>query len=237
MTPNFEKCTEVATELLLNQNLADRVLNVRHMNFGDKNVMFETIQNYSRIINTSLTAYIELKTGLLRDGCLLILDNDTYLVLYNDKIKDFHHLNWTLAHEVGHIYMGHIKDGPIEEIEAHFFAAQLFMPEYSIWKIKQTYGSVSKTDITEIFCVSQQAAEKRIETLNNRTQISAGRNHQIIWEAQKQRVTLYFNDCGKDSEFYRMLLSYNLLYGESYEQYYNHDYYVRTSASGGYIIE
>lgn len=204
VTPDFERCTALATELLYKQNLEDRILNIRSLKY-DKTIIFDTIQNYALITHRPISDFLTEENQILKDGCTIICGNNTYIVLYNAQINCWEHLNWTLAHEIGHIYLGHTEDGSIEEIEAHFFAAQLFMPEYSIYMMREEHGPVSKNDLIEIFGVSPNAAKKRIRTMNRKGCFRASSIDKEIWEVQKKRVDLYY-ECGKNPNAYRYFL-------------------------------
>lgn len=207
--PDFEKCTAIATELLYKQNISNRVLDIRSLNYEGKTIVFESIQNYARIVKRPLSDFLSEENQTLKEGCTVIID-DIYIVLYNDQITYYEHLNWTLAHEIGHIYLGHKLGDETEEIEAHFFAAQLFMPEYSIYMIAKEYGPVNPDVLIEIFGVSPEAAEKRIKTMNRKIFFRSSNIDKEIWNIQRERVELYF-ECNKNSYEYRSILNY-LLY-------------------------
>lgn len=215
ITPNFEKCTKLATMLLHEQNIEDRVLDIRNLKYRKK-IIFDTIQDYAFYTKTPIDKFPIGENGILRDGCTLKLDNEIYLVLYNNQINNFQHLNWTLAHEVGHIYLGHTEDGHTEEIEAHFFAAQLFMPEYSLYMMQRNYGCVYTQDIVEVFGVSPEAAQNRIKTMNKKRLFSASQQDKDIWERQKIKIDLYY-EVNKDKDAFRCCLEYNRVYKDMIE--------------------
>lgn len=225
--PNFEKCTELATELLYNQNIKDRVLDIQRLNYGEKTILFDSIQNYAYVTHRPLFDFYCTDKPILRDGCLLIVENNIYIVLYNAEINYWEHLNWTLAHEIGHIYLGHTEDGPTEEIEAHFFAAQLFMPEYSIMMMSREHGLINADDLIEIFGVSTEAASRRISTMRKKCSFRASRIDKEIWKVQKERVDLYYQ-CKKNSNEYRQSLDI-ILYMEAEAE---HELLAEVFASG-----
>jgi len=213
--PDFEKCTSLATDLLAKQIFNSTFINIISLNY-DKRIYFDTIQNYCEITNTKLECFINKKTNLLKDGCLIVYDG-IYLILYNKKIQSKEHLNWTLAHEIGHIYLGHYNDSKIEEIEAHYFAAQLLMPEYTIFQIKCKYKSLSQKDIYMLFNVSYEAAEKRIKTINKKTAFQGGYKHANIWSKQEDYIDFYykyksiFPNCNSDTKI-QLQMSYSCDY-------------------------
>lgn len=217
--PNFEKCTIEATKLLYQQDVSNRILNVQELTY-DKKIIFDSIQNYSQLTRRPLTDFLSEDKQMLRDGCTIYSpDNDIYLVLYNGFCSHFEHLNWTLAHEVGHIYLGHTEDGDTEEVEAHFFASQLFMPEYSIFMMAHEYGPVYPEALTEIFGVSNEAAKKRISTMKKKNCFSATKQDKDIWQSQRERIEIYY-ECLKDGGDYRNTLIFLNEMKAQYEQEY-----------------
>lgn len=205
--PDFERCTSEATKLLYKQDVSNRILNIKNLIY-DKNIIFDSIQNYSILTRTPLFSFLSEDKQTLLDGCTIYDPKyDLYIVLYNDDIRYFEHLNWTLGHEIGHIYLGHTYDGDIEEVEAHYFASQLFMPDFSLKMMTREYGKINIEDITEIFGVSEPAAKKRIETMNKRTCVAFSAKAKEIWEAQKERIDMYY-ECQKEGYDYRNTLSF-----------------------------
>lgn len=189
--PDFNSCVCLATKLLARQSFDTTKIDVLKFKY-DKNIIFDTIQNYSRSTNTPLSDYINNKNQMLSEGCCIPLpEYELYIILYNDKVQSREHLNWTLAHEVGHIYCGHRYDTEIQEIEAHFFAAQLLMPEYVIYKMSKL-GIVSKNDICKLFNVSMLAAEKRMKTYSKKHYINKTYDDEKIWLMMKEHIRDYY---------------------------------------------
>lgn len=163
--PDFDRCEAEATRLLFNQSTIDTLnIDVRSLEY-DKNIYFDSIQNYCTTVGIDINDFCI--DGFLNDGCTIAF-GDIYLILYNEDINNPERLNWTLAHEVGHIYMNHTQDGEKEEIEAHWFAAQLLMPEYAIRYMEQKLGSVCQLDLLLCFNVSRDAASYRLKSLSRK---------------------------------------------------------------------
>jgi len=118
---------------------------------------------------------------------------------------------------VGHIYLDHSEHGDVEAIEAHYYASQLFMPDFSLSMMAREYGKVNVKDIVEIFGVSEEAAMKRIQTMKKRTLINFSRKAQEIWEVQKEKVALYYQ-CKEDGYNFRNSLSFWLEMKADYER-------------------
>lgn len=165
----------------MRQNDTDLALDIRKMTF-DKPIVIDTYQNYAQL--TGITADMLSPASSLKDG-YTIISEDLYIVLYNDEILNQEHLNWTLAHEIGHIYLGHTEDGPKEEVEAHWFAAELLAPEpiirYVMYSEEMT---LSPQMIRRMFEISKEASEKRYNTIKNKN----------IWSSyfQKELLDKYF---------------------------------------------
>lgn len=69
---------------------------------------------------------------------------NTYIIGYDERIVNQQRIRWTLAHEIGHIVLGHLdqyeataltrggltdKQYGVLEVEAHWFAAELLAPK------------------------------------------------------------------------------------------------------------
>jgi hypothetical protein len=98
-----------------------------------------------------------------------------YVTIYNGNFS-INRIRWTLAHEIGHIVLGHFEfdetallrgglDGKkysILEIEAHTFAAELLAPTFII----NNLGKLKADLIKKICIISDEAASKRAKTLS-----------------------------------------------------------------------
>lgn len=164
--------------------------------------MFCSIQEYCELTRKSISDFINKKTSSIEDGCCVIdKKHGINIILYDAFNTNFERKNWSLAHEVGHIYMGHTEDGDIEEIEAHYFASQLFMPEYTLHMMEKNYGKFDAEDLAEIFGVSYSAAKKRLNSFKRMRLINASPADKAIWARQKEKIDLYFHctrKCGGD---------------------------------------
>jgi len=100
-----------------------------------------------------------------------------YLMVYDDRIKNEQRIRWTIAHELGHIFIGHFVDFDktattrgglseneygVLEVEAHYFAAAFLTPMIILKKIR---ACRIPEGIQEICNVSGDAAYKRYQEL------------------------------------------------------------------------
>lgn len=84
------------------------------------------------------------------------------LILYDDRITNEGRRNWTIAHELGHVLLGHTELNKATEREADAFAAELLMPEIVIRYIDKRDGEpISPEAMTNYFCASLTACKRR----------------------------------------------------------------------------
>lgn len=164
MKPNFDKAEYAAKLLRLNQPDDSLALNVRKMKF-DLPIIIDTFQSYANLVGIPIQKlYL---SSRFHDGYTISAEN-AYIVLYDNNTEcSEERLNWTLAHEIGHIYLDHKIDGPQQEIEAHWFAAELLAPELIIRQIAKTIR-VNPFALQYLFNISFEASSKRIDSLNRK---------------------------------------------------------------------
>lgn len=101
--------------------------------------------------------------------------NGSYKIIYNPFIQSRERKRYTIAHEIGHIVLGHFRNDKlilsrgtlsdeeydVIEKEADFFAAEMLMPIPVVKKM----GLQKAEEIQEVFRVSKQAALNREKDL------------------------------------------------------------------------
>lgn len=99
------------------------------------------------------------KIANISDGYTLYHENN-YLILFNSEMFP-QRIRWTIAHEIGHIVLGHAKTNDISGFtaneEAQYFAEQLLAPAAVVSKL----GGNSDLQISEICNISKEAAQWR----------------------------------------------------------------------------
>nr|WP_302596425.1 ImmA/IrrE family metallo-endopeptidase [uncultured Cellulosilyticum sp.] len=200
--PNFDKCEDKATELLSEQTIKNSLITVEDLNF-DKfggNIVFESMQSYSKITGYDFMEFV--KVGYIQDGFTIHKDG-VFIILYNDELPE-ERINWTMAHEVGHILLGHTNNKnclnkinckneygcDVEEVEANWFAAQLLMPKYVIYRINQK-KKLRWQDLYYMFNVSREAAKNRFKYIENMT-IQYDERNKVIWRNMYPSVVGYY---------------------------------------------
>lgn len=170
-----EKIEALAISLLLKQRLygstALYFLDLRHI-VTDGKALIGSISEYEKSTGTTLP---------FRPEGFTLASGDTSLIFYDDKITSKERRNWTIAHELGHIYLSHSSDGKKEQNEANRFAAALLMPAEIIAFLDCSLGrEISPTEMTKYFSASLTACKKRRLEINSREIISTENGNELI---------------------------------------------------------
>lgn len=111
----------------------------------------------------------ELRAG---ESGISIYDGDEWFIIYDDSIDNLGHRRFTVAHELGHIFLGHPLiagfhkrsigiNVPSTENEANIFASRFLAPACALWGL----GLRSAADIARVCELSHEAAEIRAERM------------------------------------------------------------------------
>lgn len=157
------------TELQKNTGEADPLF------FSERNARNDFLESFA---HTGRNSRIDGETRKFQGG------ND-YLVVYDDRVGSEQRIRWTIAHELGHIFLGHFTQFTIKSLvrgcagteahggmteeeygvlekEAHCFAAAFLTPFIIIKKIEACKTIQGIQDICD---VSNEAAIKRLGEL------------------------------------------------------------------------
>lgn len=180
MSPNFEKAQLFATKLLLLQNLNSLYIDIRKFKF-DRPIIIDSYQHYAEVTHRPFYDFFCDE----QNGCgVFKLKSGLNVILYDDYESCEERKHWGIVHEVGHIYLGHNSDEKIEEIEAHFFTAQITMPEIALLYAYKCQGKLTAEDIHCNFNASLESANRRIHTLTHKIK-SFNRYDKILLEKLK----------------------------------------------------
>jgi hypothetical protein len=161
-----DKAREAAAELLLRQRLRSLFIDVTKLRY-DRPILFRTYRDFCR--ETRMTLDELTANGRLPDGFTLKPaqdDNAPCVILYNERQQNLRRRNFTLAHEVGHIYLDHRDDSGKNEAEANRFASELLMPSALLREMASRLGRpLTAADVIETFALSSQAANLRLRNL------------------------------------------------------------------------
>lgn len=162
--PNFERARIAAYKLLISQPARSLGMKAKDIIIPGKKLVFSTIQDFACTTGTSMSDLTV--NGKITLGYHVNLSDKIYLLLHNSDIISESCENWTNIHEIGHICLGHNKNGDREEVEAHFFAACFLMPDPVIRCLEYNGCCVDKRILTRCFNVSPESAEKKLNTMS-----------------------------------------------------------------------
>lgn len=112
------------------------------------------------------------------DGFVSKDNNDIYIAYNNDWSKTKERIRFTLMHEIGHLYLGHVKYGIFDNLnhanykelekEANCFARNVLAPLLFIEYLERDFFNDPLPSIlNNIFGLSTSAVQFRIKMLNN----------------------------------------------------------------------
>jgi Zn-dependent peptidase ImmA (M78 family) len=146
----------------------------------------------------------------------------TYITIYNETMS-LERIRWTLAHEIGHIYLRHLIDFAetnvlkgltldqykVLEREAHIFASELLAP-IAVLKL---IGATKSSSIMEVCYISQEAADNRardiirhgIKKVYTESFVPLLQQFEIFIEATNEvkRVNKFLNEVAVGSDPFR----------------------------------
>lgn len=157
-----EKIAAEAMSLLLKQRLFGRyslsLFDLRRT-VTDGKALISSISEYERTTGEQFS---------IRPEGFTVKHGNLSLIFYDDRITSRTRVNWTLAHELGHIYLRHTSDGKREESEADRFAAAFLMPEEVLRFLDCSFGrELTPAEMTRYFPVSMTAARRRRFSLSH----------------------------------------------------------------------
>jgi len=131
MSPGVLRAQQMARELLLSQKTVRLPISVERLSF-ERNVVIDSLEHYCVMTDSTMQQLCAGNDAVLKDGCTLVRrqgNKNIYVILYNARTGPVRRQSFTLAHEVGHIYLGHQEDDPESERQANAFAAELLLPQ------------------------------------------------------------------------------------------------------------
>lgn len=167
---------ERAVELLLSQRLYSLRFDVTKFLWDvllpDADIVFDSLEGFCR--KTKMTVGELSARPDFQDGCTIVQHRSggrpLYIVLYREARKNAGRRAFTLAHEVGHILLGHRDDGDAMEKQADRFASELLLPRILLAELQnRAGGTLTAQEVSGLFSVSVQMASRKLaKTEKNR---------------------------------------------------------------------
>ncbi|MDR2931751.1 MAG: ImmA/IrrE family metallo-endopeptidase [Oscillospiraceae bacterium] len=169
MTPRTPR--EAAVSLLLEQRLHSLFIEPQKLRLP-RHIIIDSMQAFCRVTNMAFPRLAAYKDA--QDGFTLVKNSKTgpyHCILYNEEQRNLRRRSFTIAHELGHIFLGHPNDGDENESAANVFASELLMPGVLLAHYIKS-GACTPDDVCAVFNVSRQAAAVRLGSFvdtDNRT--------------------------------------------------------------------
>ena len=159
----YSICKNAAIDLLLQQIDFSIIIDARKLKLYD-NIYISTFQNFSEV--TGIAIDILTSQSALRDGYTLKTDG-RFIILYDRDMENSfpQRMRFTLAHEIGHVYLGHDCDGVIEQQEANLFASELLAPSAIVERLVTGNYEYDIETTRSMFGLSWATAQIKIDNI------------------------------------------------------------------------
>jgi len=177
MAPGVLRAQQLARELLLGQKSVRLPVSVERLTF-ERDVLIDSLEHYCVMTDSTLEQLCAGNMAALKDGCTLVRQRNgrrTYVILYNARTSSVRRQSFSLAHEVGHIYLDHQDDSAQAERQADAFAAELLVPR--VLAAKLLSGLPARADpvaaLAQAFAVSRSVARQSLPGLAHQDSYTA----------------------------------------------------------------
>ncbi len=157
---DFKKIATTACEDLLTIKASSFPVSFKNLKAKQGRLEIISLQTYSFITGVPIC---DLTACEFSDGYMIKnVRPNLHLILYDENTKEYR-ANHTVWHEIGHFRLGHRTHGEKEEIEAHFYAAQIRVPTPLVIELQRRGYTISKDFISSAFNIGAEAAEKKMD--------------------------------------------------------------------------
>ena len=156
---NQTEIAKAAYSVIINSGFASFPFELTKLN--SKSLRIISFQKYSKL--SGIPAEYLTDGFYLADGYCVKNVKGLNLILYNE-LTSSERTSFTLAHELGHIFLNHSKHGFTEEKEADFFASELLMPDAAVNYLIKSGCRITADFIRDVFKVSHSAAKRKAFT-------------------------------------------------------------------------
>ncbi len=155
--PDYIKATNAAYDVLIQFGEFSLPICIFSVIKQIKNISLHRYTELAKRMNTSFNKLITEVVPSFHGFTTFNKSKSRYIIFYND-LKDQTTIRFTLAHELGHIILGHTKDGVTENREANCFARNFLCPV----PIIEEMNLCSIYEYTENFYISELMAKVSI---------------------------------------------------------------------------
>ena len=158
MKPNYNLATTTAYQTLIYNNIP-LPINPYKIKLQNIKIKILSMQDFSRRFNVSLEELTQNESFNEGYNILQIKNGiKKATILYNEDILSSERKRFTIAHELGHIVLGHNEYSEKNEKEADTFASQLLLPHCILEQLVKYGKPVTEIYLKEKFGLSNEAA-------------------------------------------------------------------------------
>lgn len=186
--PRFSIAKNKASEILFFQEKNNFPIDLKNIKLLGINIIVCSFKEYSIIVKVPIEKVT--LNGKYKDGYTLPnIRPNVSIILYNDEIETQGRIRWTLAHELGHIVLGHLTQSHVNEIEANCFASQLLLPSCILKELMKKGADTSQSYIMKKFGLSKEAADNYKKKLDRNMSVEyVSEYDDIILEKNKEFI-------------------------------------------------
>lgn len=169
---------QISAGLLLLQDSLTGVIDVRDMNLPET-IHVVSFDEYAKL--TGLSRLDLTQNGAYDDGYTVVIGQNK-LVLYNPDYDVIcpQRLRFSLAHEIGHIFLNHDVDDSKNEEEANYFASQIVAHDAIAVSMLTGKWSRDLNFIREQFGISWDTASIKLKFINRNKRAYCGVEYQLF---------------------------------------------------------
>ena len=184
--PDYNKATNAAYEILQKYDGGFPQIDISQLLSSFPNVKVHTYSEIASLIGVSVPVFIEEYAESDMGYTVFDKAKKRALIYYND-IKSETTIRFTIAHELGHIVLGHTEDNSVTDKEANCFARNLICPV----PIRDELGLVTLNDYCLAFDISDRMAQVVIDMNSNDAYYISENNYGAV----NDKVYCYFTGC------------------------------------------
>jgi Zn-dependent peptidase ImmA (M78 family) len=173
--PNYEYATNAAYAELLHYNGHFPQIDIFELIHESGNIKLKTYSQAAYYYNCSHNEFTYNIAQSEFGFTILDLKNNRHIIYYNDY-KDSKTIRFTLAHELGHIKLGHDEDNKRTNREANCFARNILCPVQLI----DGFNLSTADDYVECFDISRPMAEVSLAHFKSDSHYISRRNYEVI---------------------------------------------------------
>lgn len=181
---------KLAAKLLLAQSNLSNIIDVRDMSLP-QNIYIASFEEYANITSVNINNLI--CNGALSDG-YTIKTSDSNIILYNSMYDTAcpQRLRFSLAHELGHIFLNHSDDNHYSEEEANYFASQIVAHDAIVINMLSGNWNADMDFIREEFGISWDTADIKLRQINR---------NKNAYSAVESNLFLKYKNCFRSHKY------------------------------------